>query len=84
MLALIIGLAVALAGFAHVCRRIELRQQARMVSMRWDEISARGRSRTAAARGLIAGRRLMGRARDPLLLMALCVAVASVALLPHG
>jgi hypothetical protein len=75
MLALIIGLAVALAGFAHVCRRIELRQQARMVSMRWDEISARG---------LIAGRRLMGRARDPLLLMALCVAVASVALLPHG
>jgi len=84
MLTVIIVSALALAGVAHVCRRMEARHRARMVAMRWDQISAQGRSRTPASRALLASRRQLGRARDPLLLTAICVAIGSVALLPHA
>src|SRR5689334_12102601 len=75
MLAVVVAMALALAGVAHLCRRWESRHRARLVAMRWDEISAQSRSRKPATRALLAGRRQLGRARDPLLLTAVCVTI---------
>lgn len=75
---LVTGASCTLALVAHQCRRWDRRHTARLVSMRWDEIARHDRNRSKMQRAGVSVRRAFGRAREALLLTAVCFGAAAV------